>query len=332
MELLARKYGKTCLVFVDDTWNVDARWNQEFATTLRRRDLGVVWFGFMRADLIERDEETGVFAELIASGLTHICIGLERTDDAEIEGLQKHRIKASHYHELVTRLRRRYPSLFLQTTFLVGLRTDTPERLDRLLAEVDRLDPDYPAFHPLTPVPGTALWKEANENGWLEIRDFAQYDWMTPVMGTETMSREELELKLWEMNRKYMGVTRVLRGVLSRHTYRRRMYLWWLTVTLRVLVDFATDRVFPSRSVRGEGRDLRIHRAAEAGLVRFLIGPPDYAAGSPPCRLPGCHRSGRRRLACSQRSRPMTFGRARNSRPKMNRIRNQTSVDTNPTK
>ena len=247
MEHLARRYGKTCLVFVDDTWNADPAWSDAFATELMRRDLGVVWYGFMRADFIARDEASGLFAKLIASGLVHICVGLERADDEELAGLEKHNMKIDRDQAVVRNLRKKYPSLFLQTTFIVGLREDTPEKLDRLLAYVNRLEPDYPAFHPITPVPGTPLWEEAREKGWLEITDFARYDWMTPVMGTETMTRRDLELKLWEMNKRALNPIRIARSLLTTHTYRRRMYLWWLLVSINVFRDYFLDRVLPSR-------------------------------------------------------------------------------------
>ena len=250
MEVLVRRYGKTCLVFVDDTWNPDPRWSDAFCDELTRRRLGPAWFAFLRADFLARDEESGLFAKMIAAGLTHICVGLERADDAELSDLDKHNMDVAVTRSLIPRLRRKYPSLFLQTTFIVGLRSDTRESLERLLAHVESLGPDYPAFHPLTPVPGTPLWREAKEKGWLEVTDFARYDWMTPVMGTETLGRQELELLIWEMNKRYMGPIRIARGIFSRHTYRRRMYVWWLLVSLRALGDYVLDRVLPSRSIR----------------------------------------------------------------------------------
>ena len=250
MEILARRYDKRCQVFVDDTWNVDPKWCDAFVDELMRRGLNVNWFAFLRADLLMRDEESGLFEKLIASGLSHTCIGLERASTKELAALDKHNMDVEQINRVVPMLRKKYPALFLQTTFIVGLRQDTAESLDRLLAYVEHLDPDYPAFHPVTPVPGTPLWKEANEKNWLEITDFSRYDWMTPVMGTEAMSREELDLKVWDMNRRYLRPMRILRGIFSIHTYRRRMYLWWLLVSLRVGWDFLVDRLTPSRSVR----------------------------------------------------------------------------------
>ncbi|MDP8225222.1 MAG: radical SAM protein [Candidatus Lernaella stagnicola] len=248
MELLRYKYNKSCVVFVDDTFNVNPKWMDTFAEEKMRRGLDSAWFGFMRADFLHRDLESGLFGKLIRSGLTHICVGMERADDQELADMQKHNMHVERNTATVKALRRRFPELFLQTTFIVGTRNDSEASLNHLLDYVEDLDPDYPAFHPMTPVPGTKTWEDAKQNGWLEITDFARYDWMTPVMGTDHMSRDDLEWKIWEMNKKYMNPFRVMRGLFCRHTYRRRMYIWWLKVSINVGIDFILDRILPSRS------------------------------------------------------------------------------------
>ncbi|MCZ7584382.1 MAG: hypothetical protein M5R36_14160 [Deltaproteobacteria bacterium] len=132
----------------------------------------------------------------------------------------------------------------------MGIREDSPETLDRLVSYVKKLDPDYPAFHPMTPVPGTQQFRDATERGWLEITDFSRFDWMTPVMGTDYMSREELDYKIWEMNKAMLSPRKIFFGLFSTHRYRRRMYVWWLLVSLRVGWDYVLGIVAPRRSTR----------------------------------------------------------------------------------
>ncbi|MCB9488000.1 MAG: cobalamin B12-binding domain-containing protein [Deltaproteobacteria bacterium] len=247
---LKERYGKNCFVFGDDTWNVRPDWNDEFAEKVLALDHSFYWFGFMRADYLIRDEKLGIFEKLIRSGLSHICIGVERAEDEDLENMNKHNYSAEKTAWLIPYLKQKYPSLFIQSTFIVGAREDTPEKLDRMVEYVKKLDPDFPAFHPLTPVPGTKQYKDAVQNGWLEETDYSRYDWITPVMGTATMSREEVEYKVWEMNKKVLSLWNIAKGMCSPHTYKRRMYIWWALVTFYVSVDFVLDRVMPSRSVR----------------------------------------------------------------------------------
>lgn len=250
MKTLYHEYRKNCFVFVDDTWNARPKWSEEFAEALMKAKLkDIYWFAFMRSDYLIRDDKSGLFEQLMRAGLSHICIGVERADDEELLSLSKHNQDVARTAELVPYLRRKYPSLFLQTTFIVGIREDTTETMDKLVRYVNAIAPDYPAFHPMTPVPGTEQYKQAMAKGWLEITDFSRYDWITPVMGTETMSREEVDFKLWEMNRKVLSLKRIVSGLFSRHLYRRRMYMWWLLVTMRVGVDFLVGLVKPSATV-----------------------------------------------------------------------------------
>jgi|YNPNPStandDraft_1061719.scaffolds.fasta_scaffold08149_2 anaerobic magnesium-protoporphyrin IX monomethyl ester cyclase len=235
IEILHHKYGKRCLVFVDESWNISQRWNDEFAEALlAREDIKLNWFAFMRLDAILRDEEAGVFEKLVRSGLSHICVGVERIYDDELKGFGK-----GFYSEEDTRrcfkiLNKKYPSVFRQATFIVGIRDETRESLEEMVKFAIEINADYPGFHPITPVPGTPLWNEALEKGWLEVKDFGKFDWMTPVMSSAHLSRREIEDSIVAMQKRFLRLRWLLGGLLTRHTYRRNMYLWWLMVTLRV--------------------------------------------------------------------------------------------------
>ncbi len=90
IEILHLKYGKKCLVFVDESWNISQKWNEAFAEAmLRRSDIKLNWFAFMRLDAILRDEEAGIFEKLVRSGLSHICVGIERIHDDQLRGFGK---------------------------------------------------------------------------------------------------------------------------------------------------------------------------------------------------------------------------------------------------
>ena len=109
------------------------------------------------------------------------------------------------------------------------------------------IDADYPAFHAATPFPGTDFWQEANENKWLEVEDFDFYDMSTPVMGSEKMKREEIDLAIIELSRRYVGVKWFLKGILSSSAYRRNMYLWWAMVSARIFASTTLQFVNPFR-------------------------------------------------------------------------------------
>ncbi|MEW5945866.1 MAG: radical SAM protein [bacterium] len=245
IRLLSSRYRKRCLVFVDEYWNRDAAWNDEFAEKLIRSGLKTLWFAFMRVDGILRDEKLGIFEKLVRSGLCHVSIGVERAEDEELKKMNKPFYRESATIECFRLLSDRYPGVFRQGTFIVGIRDETKESMFRQFRFAKALDLDYPGFHPLTPVPGTPLWREAKEKGWIEVEDFSRYDWLTPVMSSRELSRRRIEELTIEMSRRYVTARWFLRGLFSRSAYKRNMYIWWLIVTIRMVFASLRRKIYP---------------------------------------------------------------------------------------
>jgi len=245
IKVLYYKYKKHFMVFVDDSWNIDAKWNAEFAEKLFKENLKIGWFAFMRADLILRDEKAGIFKELVRSGLSHISIGVERADDLDLKSIGKDSYSKDIVKECMYILKNKYPQVFRQATFIVGIRNETKSSLLKQVRYAKEIDADYPAFHPMTPVPGTEFWREAKEKGWLEIEDFSYYDWVTPVMSSEHLSRQEISDLVYLANKEFISFSWIIKGLFSPFRIKRNMYIWWLLVVLRIFFDSVKHFINP---------------------------------------------------------------------------------------
>jgi anaerobic magnesium-protoporphyrin IX monomethyl ester cyclase len=237
IRLLYHKYKKRYLVFVDDSWNISQSWNEEFAEALIKENINIGWFAFMRADFMLRDEKAGVLKKLVDSGMSHICIGAERADNEGLRSIGKNCYSSDMVKECLHLLKNKYPQVFRQVTFIVGTRGETRKSLLNQVKYAKEIYADYPAFHPLTPVPGTEAWREAKEKGWLEIKDFSYYDWVTPVMSSDTLSREEIEDLVYLANRKFVSFPWIIKGLLNPFRIKRNMYIWWLLVDIKIFFD-----------------------------------------------------------------------------------------------
>ena len=246
LDLLANRYNKKGLVFVDDCWNLDTQWSRDFARGMKDAHLDVNWFAFMRADYLLRDHRNGVLAELVDAGLAHVSIGAERVEDEELTAFRKKNYSADKTREAFSVLKANHPHVFRQATFIVGVPDETPESMNRQLDFARELDLDYPGFHPLTPVPGTPLWDEAIAEGLIEADSFEQFDWATPVVPSRNMTRREIEEALIRIEKEYVTVPWLLRGLFSRNQYKRHMYQWFLKVSVQMSVSLARDMLFPS--------------------------------------------------------------------------------------
>ena len=237
IELLYNNYQKECLVFVDESFNISQNWNQEFAETLISKPFNIKYFAFMRLDFILRDEKAGIFEKMIKSGLSHICIGVERSKDQDLNNFGKNFYSNQETVECFEILNSKYPSLFKQATFIIGTKDETKESC---LAQVDfakKLKVDFPAFHPLTPVPGTELWEEEKKAGNLENLNFQDLDWATPILPSQYLTRDEILDLIYIMNKRFLNFKWLFKGLFSKYTYKRRMYIWWFTVSLRLTLD-----------------------------------------------------------------------------------------------
>jgi anaerobic magnesium-protoporphyrin IX monomethyl ester cyclase len=115
--------------------------------------------------------------------------------------------------------------IFAQTTFVIGHRDDTHKTLSDLRGFVDSIDPDLAIFMILTPFPGTDVYEEARRNGWIEDTNWANYDMVHPIMPTEALSREELQMELVDCYRSFYGSwPRRFRGIFSSNKLKRKTY------------------------------------------------------------------------------------------------------------
>jgi anaerobic magnesium-protoporphyrin IX monomethyl ester cyclase len=244
LEILYHKHGKKCFVWVDESWNIDARWNDQFAEEVIRSKMDITWFAFMRGDCILRDEKRGIMEKLVAAGLRHLCIGVERAEDERLKEFNKGFYNNDQLRETF-RVLDKYPKIFKQATFIVGTRYETRESMFRQADLARELNVDYPAFHPITPVPGTPLFDEAMQQGWITLDDFTEFDWMTPLVDSAYMTKDEISRALYDINRRFVTPKWLLKGLLSSDRYKRDMYKWWIKVALGVTWDAMKQRVNP---------------------------------------------------------------------------------------
>ena len=118
--------------------------------------------------------------------------------------------------------------IFVQTTFIIGERRDSTESIAELRAFVNDLDPDLAIFMVLTPFPGTKLYEDAKQRGWIEDQNWSNYDMIHAIMPTETLNRKEVQEELYKCYRSFYGSwRRRIKGIFSRNKLKRRIY-WYM--------------------------------------------------------------------------------------------------------
>jgi anaerobic magnesium-protoporphyrin IX monomethyl ester cyclase len=245
VEELYYRYGKRSYVWVDESWNIDPTFNAEFSRRMIDSGMKTKWMTFMRADCIVRDHKKGILAQQVEAGLCHILIGVERASDDSLSSLDKRFYTGGIAEQAIAIFKENFPDVFIQATFIVGVKEENNESLKKQVALAKKLDVDFPAFHPITPVPGTPIYDDAIRNGHITEEDFDDFDWLSPVLDTDYMTRHEIGEALYEMNKQFVNTKWILKGLTSKVDYKRDMYIWFAKVSAMMAASAVKQKINP---------------------------------------------------------------------------------------
>lgn len=221
-ERLYYEYGSRFFWFADDNFGLDDR-TESICDLLIQRGLGdeIQWFCQLRADDIVVHSET--ISKLRQAGAIWALVGFDNSSQEILRSFRRFDLNNDTCKKAVDLLREN--QIFSQGTFIVGHPNDNHESIDSLREYADQLDPDIASFFALTPFPGTEIYEEAKEKGWIMDTNWANYDMVHAIMPTNHLSREEVQKELYECYNHFFGSwPRRYRGILSDNHVTRRTY------------------------------------------------------------------------------------------------------------
>lgn len=221
MQYCHERFGAEFIWLTDDNFAFGPR-SEQLTNELIGRGLGdkILWFVQARVDDVANNEH--MLPKLRRSGNAWQLLGVETGDPRGLERFGKD-IDPDQSKRAVSLLKDN--DIFAQATFIIGHRGDSRESIAGLRRFTDELDPDMAIFMILTPFPGTKLYEEAVQKGWIEDWNWANYDMVHAVMPTDSLSRQEVQRELYDCYRKFYGrIPRQLQGVFSSNSFKRRTY------------------------------------------------------------------------------------------------------------
>jgi len=243
---LVRDFDRRTFGWVDPTWNTDPKWTDEFSGLLLKNNMRIRQTAWLRADHVVRDEELGILEKAVHAGLCQVMIGVERTDEASLKGLNKH----SNGPEVTARafeiFRRKYPSVLTIGSVIFGLWDETKKSLDELSRYPYKVGMDFCFYIPLTPNPGTQVYEDAVRRQIIEVGDRRAYNFHTPIMRTKHFSAKQLE-KLYFKLLFRVGFDRILDHLRQffrvRDKRRKRAYRSLLKYGARIAGRYVIGRL-----------------------------------------------------------------------------------------
>jgi anaerobic magnesium-protoporphyrin IX monomethyl ester cyclase len=220
MEFCYREYGSKFIWLTDDNFGLD-EWTSELTDGIVRRGISdeIMWFTQARCDDVVRHRE--LLPKMRDSGLRWVLLGAESNSPSTLGAYNKG-IRPGDIKEAVKLLKEN--DIFAHTMFIIGEREDTAASIAELRGFVNDLDPDLAIFGVLTPFPGTEVYERAERNGWIEDRNWANYDMVHAIMPTETLSRSDVQEELYGCYRGFYGSWgRRFRGLFSPNEMTRKI-------------------------------------------------------------------------------------------------------------
>lgn len=264
VDILYKKYNRRYLLWADPTFNMDSKWTDEFCEKLLKRNYkDLYWWAFLRADFVLKDERLGVLEKMVRSGLVHPLIGVERGCTEDLRKVKKSVYTREMVKEVFMIFKKKYPHVFRQGTFVTCLPFDTRESMLALVDYAREIDIDYPAFHPVAPVPGTYLYQEAKEQDLLAETDFKNYDWATPTMRSYSgLSKDDFSRLNMELNKRYVLYRPhwLIRGLFSPYKHKRNLYWWFFINTMRMMFLEIADLILRRKKFEGVTAFMRMRK------------------------------------------------------------------------
>lgn len=165
---LHEAYGIRQFQFYDDTFTVLKKQCLEFCALLAAEKLDVTWTAYIRGDCFSED----IAQAMKKAGCHQVLVGVE-TGNEKIAAEIGKPIDRERYHEAVSIARR--CGLEVRATFIIGHLGETWQTMEDTLKFAIELDVDLFQLNIATPYPGTVLYNEAVQRGWLTSKNWNDY-------------------------------------------------------------------------------------------------------------------------------------------------------------
>jgi radical SAM superfamily enzyme YgiQ (UPF0313 family) len=163
--------------------------------------------------------ETHVIPSYSTSHLeTRLALELILSHKIRFEELISHRYPLEETKEAF-KIAREVGLMTIAST-VIGFPGETEETAWETINFIKKLNPDDIGFYVATPYPGTPMYEEVKQKGWLRITDFDKYDTATPTFETPWLSMDKIrELRYKAHQQFYLRPSYVFKMMRKGGTY-----------------------------------------------------------------------------------------------------------------
>jgi anaerobic magnesium-protoporphyrin IX monomethyl ester cyclase len=233
IETLVKEHGVGFFILADEEPTIHRKKFVQLCEELIRRDLGIKWGINTRVTDILRDEE--LLPLYRKAGLVHVSLGTEAAAQLKLDRFNKE-IKLEQSKKAIDLLRAN--GIIVEAQFIVGLENETAETLEETYNMAREWNADLVNWNCYTPWPFSDLFEELGDK--VQVRDYAKYNFVTPIMKPAAMTREEVLKGVLNNYRRYYFKKATGGYLWDKDPFRRR----YLRGCLKAFLKSAMERRF----------------------------------------------------------------------------------------
>lgn len=186
IEDIVYNHGINKILFRDATFTLDQNRTSQICDLILEKKIKLNWWCETRVDCLNIE----LMQKMRQAGCRGMNIGVETGSEKLLRTQAKTGLTLERLKFIQEKAQENH--LHLHFLLMIGL----PDETKGTLYETYKLIRD---FHPpslgitiITPYPGTKLYQEAKDKGWLETEDWSKFDGHQPVMHTDHLSKQDL--------------------------------------------------------------------------------------------------------------------------------------------
>ena len=236
--------GVTHCFFTDDNLARNPRWRELFAGLANLREEEKIPFTFMmQSDLAAQKMRGGDFFVLAArAGCRQVFFGVESVNRENLRSQEKFQNRVTEYKDLIEHCHS--VGIACHAGYILGLPYDSPESIEKDIAELQRIGFDSASFYILAPLPGSKdhqkWWRDRQ---WMD-EDFNTYDSAHVAVAPERMTRDEL-MKAYRQTWEQFYSTEHMVNVLKIWRRNWKYYWGWMFFFAWYLYASRVERLHP---------------------------------------------------------------------------------------
>jgi len=166
MQLLKEKYGASIILIDDDNFLLNKAKASDVMEGMINRKLGLKWICGGGANVKALNDDD--FLDLsIRSGLCFLNLAIESSSDKTLRRIKKP-LKVEESVSLVSKVRKKYPHMYVNSFFIVGFPFETKQEIIDTLEFSNELQLDWSSHYIFKPFPNTELYEYCIDNNLID--------------------------------------------------------------------------------------------------------------------------------------------------------------------